>query len=102
MRKAGGDSGVAVIMDSRTGEVLADADYPTFDAADPADYPTEDRGARSINLAYEPGSVEKVLTLSALIDAGRMTARTRFTRARQPGPPGPGHPRLLRRTARSG
>ena len=79
VRRAGGESGVALIMDSRTGEVLADADYPTFDAAEPADYPTEDRGARSINLAYEPGSVEKVLTLSSLIDAGRMTARTRFT-----------------------
>jgi cell division protein FtsI (penicillin-binding protein 3) len=79
VRKAGGDSGVAVVLDSRTGEVLADADYPTFDAAEPADYPTEDRGARSINLAYEPGSVEKVLTLSSLIDAGRMTARTKFT-----------------------
>jgi cell division protein FtsI (penicillin-binding protein 3) len=79
VRRAGGESGVAVIMDSRTGEILADADYPTFDAANPEDYETEDRGARSINLAYEPGSVEKVLTLSSLIDAGRMTARTRFT-----------------------
>ena len=28
---------------------------------------------------YEPGSVEKVLTLSALIDAGKATARTRVT-----------------------
>jgi cell division protein FtsI (penicillin-binding protein 3) len=72
------DSGIAVIMDSRTGEVLANADYPTFDASDPADYPTEDRGARSINLAYEPGSVGKVLTLAALIDLGRISARTRF------------------------
>ena len=79
VREARGDSGIAVVMDSRTGEILADADYPTFDAAEPADYPTEDRGARSINLAYEPGSVEKVLTLSSLIDAGRMTARTKFT-----------------------
>ncbi|WP_292679501.1 penicillin-binding protein 2 [Nocardioides sp.] len=79
VRKAGGESGVALILDSRTGEVLADADYPTFDAANPADYETEDRGARSINLAYEPGSVQKVLTLASLIDAGRMTARTEFT-----------------------
>ena len=79
VRKSGGESGVAVVMDSRTGEILADADYPTFDAAKPEDYETEDRGARSINLAYEPGSVEKVLTLSALIDSGRMTARTKFT-----------------------
>jgi cell division protein FtsI (penicillin-binding protein 3) len=28
---------------------------------------------------YEPGSVEKVLTLSSLIDAGRVTPRTRLT-----------------------
>ena len=77
--KARGDSGVAIIMDSRTGEILADADYPTYDAANPADYPDTDRGARTISEPYEPGSVEKVLTLSSLIDAGRMTARTRFT-----------------------
>ncbi|WP_372733302.1 peptidoglycan D,D-transpeptidase FtsI family protein [Nocardioides sp.] len=76
--RAGGQSGIAVIMDSRTGEILADADYPTFDAAAPEESPTEDRGARSINLAYEPGSVEKVLTMASLIDLGRITARTRF------------------------
>ena len=27
---------------------------------------------------YEPGSVQKVLTLSGLIDAGKVTARTRL------------------------
>ena len=27
---------------------------------------------------YEPGSVEKVLTLSSLIDAGKVTDRTRL------------------------
>ena len=32
---AGGDSGIAVMMDSRTGEILALADHPTFDANDP-------------------------------------------------------------------
>ncbi len=77
--KARGESGVAVIMDARTGEILADADYPTYDAANPADYADTDRGARTLSEPYEPGSVEKVLTLSSLIDAGRMTARTRFT-----------------------
>ncbi len=66
---AGGISGVAVVMDSHTGEVLALAD-------DPGASPVRDRRARSLNLAYEPGSVEKVLTLSSLIDAGKVTART--------------------------
>ena len=32
---ARGDSGHAVIMDSRTGELLTVADYPTYDASDP-------------------------------------------------------------------
>ena len=65
-------------MDTRTGEILALADDPTFDADDPAASPVRDRRARSLNLSYEPGSVEKVLTLSALIDAGKVTARTKM------------------------
>jgi cell division protein FtsI (penicillin-binding protein 3) len=75
---ADGESGIAVVMDTRTGEVLALADDPTFDAADPAASPVRDRRARSLNLSYEPGSVEKVLTLSALIDAGKVDARTKM------------------------
>ncbi|QIG45802.1 penicillin-binding protein 2 [Nocardioides anomalus] len=75
---AKGDSGIAVVMDTRTGEVLALADDPTFSASDPAAAKVKDRRARSLNLAYEPGSVEKVLTLSALIDAGKATARDRL------------------------
>jgi cell division protein FtsI (penicillin-binding protein 3) len=75
---SGGTSAIAVIMDSRTGEVLALADDPTFDAEDPGASEVSDRRARSLNLSYEPGSVEKVLTLSALIDAGKVNARTKM------------------------
>jgi cell division protein FtsI (penicillin-binding protein 3) len=76
--QAGAKSGVAIVLDSRTGEVLALADAPTYDAANPAASPKRDRGARSLTDPYEPGSVEKVLTLSSLIDAGKVTARTRL------------------------
>ena len=72
------ESGFAVVMDTRTGEILAEADDPTFDANHPLEAPDEDRGARSMSDVYEPGSVEKVLTLSALIDAGKVTPRTRL------------------------
>ncbi|MGZ4495997.1 MAG: peptidoglycan D,D-transpeptidase FtsI family protein [Nocardioides sp.] len=72
------DSGMAVVMDSLTGELLSVADYPTFDANHPQDSPKEDLGARSVSDVYEPGSVEKVLTLSSLIDAGKVTDRTRL------------------------
>ena len=75
---SGGRSGIAVVLDSRTGEVLALADDPTFSADDPAASPVQDRRARSLNLSYEPGSVEKVLTLSSLIDEGKVTPRTKM------------------------
>ena len=78
---AGGDSGVAVIMDSRTGELLSVADYPTYDASRPQDF-TDDKGlfkSAALTDVYEPGSVEKVLTLSSLIDAGLATDRTKLT-----------------------
>jgi cell division protein FtsI (penicillin-binding protein 3) len=65
-------------MDTRTGEVLAEADDPTFDANHPLEVSDEDRGARSMSGVYEPGSVEKVLTVSALVDAGKVTARTKL------------------------
>jgi cell division protein FtsI (penicillin-binding protein 3) len=78
VENSGGSSGIAVVMDSRTGEILALADDPTFDADDPGASPVKDRRARSLNLSYEPGSVEKVLTLSALIDTGKVNARTKM------------------------
>ncbi|CAN5201636.1 cell division protein FtsI [soil metagenome] len=78
VRGAGGDSGVAVVMDSQTGEILSLADYPTYDAAEPAEYPESSYTSRAISDPYEPGSVEKVLTVAGLIDAGKVTNKTRF------------------------
>ena len=71
-------SGVAIVMDSRTGEVMALADAPTFDANNALESEKDDLGSRAISDAYEPGSVEKVLTAAALIDAGKVTPRTRL------------------------
>ncbi len=73
------DSGFAVVMDTKTGEVLALADHPTFDARNPQAAKPKDRVTRAMTDVYEPGSVSKVLTLSALIDAGKATAHTRVT-----------------------
>jgi cell division protein FtsI (penicillin-binding protein 3) len=75
---ASADSGMAVVMDTRTGEVLADADYPTYDADDALDSREEDRGAPSLSSPYEPGSVEKALTMAALIDQGKATPEQRM------------------------
>ncbi len=72
-------SGAAIAIDSKTGEILALADYPSYDANDAGAAAKADRGSRALSNVYEPGSVEKVLTAGALIDAGKVTPRTRIT-----------------------
>ena len=75
---ARGDSGFAVVMDSRTGELLALADDPTYDANEPTEAPEDDLGSRSMQDVYEPGSVEKVLTVGSLLSEGLVTPRTKI------------------------
>ena len=72
------ESGSAIVMDTRTGEILALADVPTFDANEPSEADEEDLGSRAMNDTYEPGSVQKVLTAASLIDADKAFARQRF------------------------
>src|SRR5688500_3354529 len=72
------ESASAVVLDSRTGETLALVDVPTFDANEPTEAKEEDLGSRAMNDTYEPGSVEKVLTVASLIDAGKAFPRQRF------------------------
>lgn len=76
VKESGGKSGMVVMMDVRTGQLLALADYPSFDPNDFIDEDPEDFGSAALQNVYEPGSVEKVLTFSALIDAGYVTPRT--------------------------
>ncbi|MPZ93659.1 MAG: penicillin-binding protein 2 [Propionibacteriales bacterium] len=75
----GSISGAVVVMDPRTSQVLALADYPSFDANKPGKAPKADRGSRAVQDVYEPGSVQKVLTTAALIDAGKVTSRTKVS-----------------------
>lgn len=60
-------TGSIVVMNPYNGEILAMANYPTFDPNNPPT-PEEPEGARS-NLAvttpFEPGSVYKIITLAA-------------------------------------
>ncbi|WP_028645699.1 peptidoglycan D,D-transpeptidase FtsI family protein [Nocardioides sp. URHA0020] len=72
------DSGFAIVMDTRSGGLLAVADGPTYDANDPTASPKADLGSRALQDVYEPGSVEKVLTMSSLIDLGVVSPRTRI------------------------
>lgn len=69
------DAGAAVVMDVRNGEVLAAANYPTYDVTN-YDYDAlleEDPtplANRAMNYAYPPGSTFKPLTAIAAMRAG--------------------------------
>lgn len=77
MRKSGAKTGTLVAMNVHTGEVLALANNPSYDAANPGASKVDDLGNRAVTEAYEPGSVEKVLTMAALADKGLVTPDTR-------------------------
>jgi cell division protein FtsI (penicillin-binding protein 3) len=66
-------AGTVVVQDSNSGELLAVANWPTFDPNDPGEYPEEARGDRAVSAAYEPGSTFKVLTLTGAIENGVAT-----------------------------
>lgn len=76
---AGADSGSAVVLDRATGELLALADYPTYDPNQLVQTDKSRLGSRALREVYEPGSVQKVVTVSALLDAGKVTPLTELT-----------------------
>jgi cell division protein FtsI (penicillin-binding protein 3) len=67
------DSGTVVVMDPRTGAILALATVPTFDPADPGAASIQDRGNRALSDVYEPGSTSKVMTAAAVIQEKALT-----------------------------
>lgn len=67
-------AGTVVVQDPNSGELLAVANWPTFDPNDPGKYPDEDRTDRAVVSAYEPGSTFKVLTLTGAIENGVATS----------------------------
>ena len=69
---------IAIVMDPRTGELLAMASVPTYNPNDPQS--AADAGARNraITDAFEPGSTMKTFTITAALDAGVVKADDRF------------------------
>lgn len=71
-------SGTVIVLDPHTGDLLAMATAPTFDANKPAAAKPSARGNRALTEPYEPGSTGKVITASALIEEGKVTPSTMF------------------------
>jgi len=71
-------SGTLVAQDTSNGQILALADCPTMNANKGGTAPKGDWGSRAVSEVYEPGSVEKVLTMSALIDQHKVSPTTKL------------------------
>jgi len=63
-------AGTVIVQDPNTGELLAVANWPTFDPNDAGSYPAQARTDRAVTDAYEPGSTFKVITLTGAIENG--------------------------------
>ena len=74
----GAESGSIVVMDPRTGDILALAAVPTFDPNDPGAADEANRGNRAITDVFEPGSTSKVITVAAVLEEGGADANTVF------------------------
>jgi cell division protein FtsI (penicillin-binding protein 3) len=79
VEKFGADAGSAVIYNVRTGELLALADYPTFDPNKPGDADQEYLGNQSLSNVFEPGSTGKLLTVACALEKGTATPESKYT-----------------------
>jgi cell division protein FtsI/penicillin-binding protein 2 len=72
----------AIVMDPRSGAILALANWPQVDVNDPSAYSPEAMANamedRSVGFDYEPGSTFKAVTVSGAIESGLITPSTPF------------------------
>lgn len=71
-------TGSAVVLDAKTGEILAMANYPGFDPNSRRHMTESDIRNYAVTDSFEPGSVLKPITLSAALQAGIITPTTVF------------------------
>jgi cell division protein FtsI/penicillin-binding protein 2 len=68
----------AIVMDPRSSEILAMANYPTSDPSDPGSATPAELANRATGHTYEPGSTFKAFTVAAALEEGIVTPETTF------------------------
>ncbi|HUA73297.1 MAG TPA: penicillin-binding protein 2, partial [Solirubrobacteraceae bacterium] len=68
----------AIVMDPRSGAVLAVANWPQVNANDPSASPQEDLEDRAVGFAYEPGSTFKIVTVAGALQERLITPSSTF------------------------
>jgi cell division protein FtsI (penicillin-binding protein 3) len=72
-------SGTVIVMDPKTGHILAHATAPTFDPNDTTKVSLIAMRNPSVLDVYEPGSTGKVMTVAAAMDEKKITPETVLT-----------------------
>lgn len=76
------DGGTVLVLDPRTGAILALAVWPSFDPGNYQNYLTEEAedvfANPAVNMQYEPGSVFKIVTLASALDSGTVSAQETY------------------------
>ena len=72
-------SGTVIVMDPKTGEILAHATAPTFNPNNTSKVALVAMRNPSVQDVYEPGSTGKVMTLAAAIEEKKITPETVIT-----------------------
>jgi len=70
MQRTQAKKGVAIVMEPKTGRILAMAVRPTFDPNNYNDFPAQNRRNTAIADVYHPGSTFKPLTAAAALEEG--------------------------------
>jgi cell division protein FtsI (penicillin-binding protein 3) len=79
VRQWGAKAATAVVLDPRTGEVLAMASEPGFDANRFPETDKDTQRNRAVTDTYEPGSTLKVVTVAAALSDGLVAPSTPFS-----------------------
>ncbi len=79
LERTGAIAGTIVVLDVESGEILAIANAPTFDANDRSNLDVERFRNRAVTDVYEPGSTLKVVTVAAALEEGVVTPSDVFT-----------------------
>lgn len=72
----GAQRGSVIVLDPKTGAILGMANYPTYDPNDYSASPESLFFDPNVSEQYEPGSVFKIITMAAGLDAGAVSPGT--------------------------
>ena len=70
VQETGAKAGTILIQDPNSGELLALANWPSFNPNAPGESPAEQRMNRAVAAIYEPGSTFKIVTVAAALEEG--------------------------------